>query len=200
MDNKFENILVGTLKLFKKYGLRCISMDVIACHLGISKKTLYQFVENKDDLIAKSYEYIIEKDSSADIVNNQNLNAIEALLEISRNLREAVSEMNPAVVYDLNKYYPAVYKNLITKKIENVYSDMLINLHKGIKEEMYREDIDKDLISKIYIKQLMEIHDSDYFKETSEQVFQVMFDNQIRSIVTKKGLEYYEQRIKPQSI
>ncbi|MGE5382448.1 MAG: TetR/AcrR family transcriptional regulator, partial [Omnitrophica WOR_2 bacterium] len=109
MDHKFENILVGTLKLFKKYGLRCISMDVIACHLGISKKTLYQFVDNKDDLINKSYEYVIEKDSNAEIVKNENLNAIDVLLQISRNLREAVCEMNPAIVYDLNKYYPAVY-------------------------------------------------------------------------------------------
>lgn len=175
-------------------------MDVIACHLGISKKTLYQFVDNKDDLINKSYEYVIEKDSNTEIVNNENLNAIDVLLQISRNLREAVCEMNPAIVYDLNKYYPAVYKNLITKKIEMVYSDMVVNFDKGIEEEMYRVDIDKDLVAKIYIKQLMEIHDSDYFKESSEQVFQVMFDSQIRSIATAKGLEYYEHSIKPQSI
>ena len=60
MDEKFENILRKTGEMFLKFGIRSVSMDDICRELGISKKTLYQYVENKKELIKNTLEFSLK--------------------------------------------------------------------------------------------------------------------------------------------
>ncbi len=46
-----DKILKGAADLFTRYGIRSISMDDIARHLSVSKKTLYQHFVDKDELV-----------------------------------------------------------------------------------------------------------------------------------------------------
>ena len=46
-----DKILAGSEALFMKYGIRSVSMDDIARHLAVSKKTLYQHFADKDELV-----------------------------------------------------------------------------------------------------------------------------------------------------
>lgn len=200
MDQRQQSILEGAIKLFKQYGLRSVSMDDVAGSLGMSKKTLYQFVENKDDLITRSLDYLIQKTTIVEIEKNENLNAIDVLLEISRIVRAETVEINPVVKFDLYKYYPAIYNSTLSKKREMIYHDLLANYKKGVYQGLYRGDIDIDLVAKLYIKNLMEMHDPEYINAPLSKIFHVMFDTHIRSIVNKEGLEYYELKIKPQAI
>lgn len=200
MDQRQQSILEGAIKLFKQYGLRSVSMDDVAGSLGMSKKTLYQFVENKDDLITRSLDYLIQKTTIVEIEKNENLNAIDVLLEISRIVRAETVEINPVVKFDLYKYYPAIYYSTLSKKREMIYHDLLANYKKGVHQGLYRGDIDIDLVAKLYIKNLMEMHDPEYINAPLSKIFHVMFDTHIRSIVNKEGLEYYELKIKPQAI
>lgn len=175
-------------------------MDEISRSMGMSKKTLYQYVENKDDLITKALEYVIEKNTFNTIEENEKLNAIDVLLEISRMVRMETLEINPVVVFDLHKYYPVIYHNIFVKKRDIIYGDICDNFHRGIKEGIYRTDLDIDMVARLYVKNLMEIHDPEFINAPFSKIFQVMFDNHIRSIVNQKGLAYYEQQIKPQTI
>ena len=63
MDEKVDRILSESLKLFKKYGIRSISMDDLAKELGMSKKTIYQYVANKTELVEMVLNYMLEKES-----------------------------------------------------------------------------------------------------------------------------------------
>lgn len=200
MDEKLVTILEGAIRLFKQYGLRSISMDEIARSLGMSKKTLYQYVDNKDDLITKTLDYFISKTTIEQIEANKNLNAIDVLLEISRIVRAEVVEMNPVVKFDLFKFYPSIYNRAVMKKKEIIYNDIITNFNKGIEQGLYRNDVDIDLTAKLYIQNLLEIHDPEFMNAPLSKIFVVMFDTLIRSIVNEKGLKYYEQIIKPQSI
>jgi TetR/AcrR family transcriptional regulator, cholesterol catabolism regulator len=200
MDQRQQSILEGAIKLFKQYGLRSVSMDDVASSLGMSKKTLYQFVGNKDDLITRALDYLIQKTTLIEVEKNENLNAIDVLLEISRIVRAETVEINPVVKFDLFKYYPAIYHSTLSKKRELIYHDLLANYKKGVHQGLYRSDIDIDLVAKLYIKNLMEMHDPEYIQAPLSKIFHVMFDTHIRSIVNKEGLEYYELKIKPQAI
>ncbi len=175
-------------------------MDEISRSMGMSKKTLYQYVDNKDDLITKALEYVIEKNTFKLIEENEELNAIDVLLEISRMVRIETNEINPVVVFDLHKYYPIIYRNIFVKKRDMIYSDICKNFHRGIKEGIYRIDLDIDIVARLYVKNLMEIHDPEFINAPFSKIFQVMFDSHIRSIVNNRGLAYYEQQIKPQTI
>lgn len=200
MEQKIITIIEGAIKLFKKYGLRSISMDELALSMGMSKKTLYQYVVNKEDLIRKVLEYIIERNSVNDFEDNKNLNAIDMLLQISHMVRVETVEMNPVVVFDLHKYYPAIYHDIFVKKRDIIFNQMYSNFERGIKEGIYRSDMDMDMFARLYVKNLMEIHDPEFINATFTKIFNAMFDIQIRAIVNDKGLTYYEQKLKPQAI
>ena len=59
MNSEFQNILEKVSALYMKYGIKSITMDDVARELGISKKTLYQFVENKNELVEKVVDYVM---------------------------------------------------------------------------------------------------------------------------------------------
>ncbi len=200
MEQKLVTILEGAIKLFKKYGLRSISMDELALSLGMSKKTLYQYVSNKEDLVKKVLEYIIDRNSLNDFEDNPNLNAIDMLLQISHVVRIETVEMNPVVVFDLHKYYPAIYHDIFVKKREMIYNQMYSNFKRGISEGIYRKDVDIDMFARLYVKNLMEIHDPEFINASFTRIFNAMFDIQIRAIANNKGLTYYEQKLQPLTI
>jgi len=195
MDEKQKLIIEGAIKLFKQYGLRSVSMDDVSRSLGMSKKTLYQFVDNKDDLITRAIDYVIERNTRID-TKDESLNAIDVLLEISSLISAETLEINPVVRYDLFKYFPAIYNSALNKRREQIYQDILANYECGVRQGLYREDLDIDVVAKLYIKNLMEIHDADFINAPLSKILKVMFDSHIRSIINEKGLEYYEQKIK----
>ena len=51
MNEELKNILLKVRELYMKYGIKSITMDDVARELSISKKTLYQYVTDKDDLV-----------------------------------------------------------------------------------------------------------------------------------------------------
>jgi AcrR family transcriptional regulator len=200
MDQKQEHIIVESMKLFMKLGVRNISMDDIARELGISKKTLYQYVENKQDLLEMAFGYMIEKDGSRCIEGDiEKMNAIDILLAVSRAVSKEMKEINPINAYELQKYYPAIYKEFVNKKRDQVFEQVKQNFAQGIAEGIYCNDVDIDLVARLYIKKLVDVHDPEFLASIDfsfEKVFQVMFDNHIRGIANQTGLEYYEKQIR----
>jgi len=201
MDDKMAQILKATGVLFRKYGIRSISMDDIAHEMGMSKKTLYQYVENKNDLVEKMLTHFVTSSNACVTENPANRNAIDILLEVSVKVSQEIKEMNPAIAFDLEKFYPALYRTFVNAKRDHVYRKIKENLEQGVSEGIYRGDLDADLVAKLYVQKLIDLHDPEFLSSvdfTFEKVFQVMFDNHIRGIANAVGLTYYEKQINQQ--
>jgi AcrR family transcriptional regulator len=197
MDDKMNMILDTTESLFKRYGIRSISMEDISKELGMSKKTLYQFVENKPDLIEKFLQHILRKSNSCITEDSSGMNAIDILLQVSIKVSKEIEDVNPVIAFDLEKFYPALYRSFVKAKREHVYLKIKENLEQGAAEGLYRTDIDFDLVAKLYVQKLIDIHNPDFLSSVDfnvEKVFQVMFDNHIRGISNTSGLSYYEKK------
>jgi len=198
MDEKEERILSESLMLFKKFGIRSVSMDDIAKEMGMAKKTIYQYVENKADLVEKSLAYMMQKENTiclGEIV--ETMNAIDILLAVSRNVSKQLKDMNPLNAFELQKYYPTIYRAFVMKKRDHVYEQVKNNFQQGINEGIYRNDLDIDLVARLYIQKLVDVHDPEFLSSVNfsfEKVFQVMFDNHIRGIANAEGLAYYEKQ------
>ena len=195
---KQEKILLGSVELFMKFGIRSVSMDDIARELGISKKTLYQYFANKADLIGKILE-LQEKESDRCLENNPNseLNAIDELLEISRKISGDLKKYNPSAIFDLQKYYPEIIKPFFERRKITVHNFTAENLKRGIRQGLYRHDLDIEIVSQLYIKKLEGIHEFMFTNDETfsyNKIFNVMFDNHIRGIANVQGMEYYEQQ------
>jgi AcrR family transcriptional regulator len=200
MDEKLDRILTESLRLFMKNGIRSVSMDDISKELGMAKKTIYQYVSNKTELLEMVLNHMREKESNICIDGDkQNMNAIDILLAVSRNVSKQMKDLNPINAYELQKYYPTIYRDFILKKRDHVYSTLKQNFEQGIAERIYRNDLDIDLVARLYIQKLVDVHDPEFLSSVNfgfEKVFQVMFDNHIRGIANAEGLAYYEKQIK----
>jgi AcrR family transcriptional regulator len=183
-----------------KYGIRSISMDDICRELGMSKKTLYQHFLNKSDLVKRVFQFShdeFEQKIISSITNEHN--AIDDLMEISLITGEHMKEVNIAVTFDLQKYYPEIYREFLEKKRGFVSKYLKENIEKGIRENIYRSDLNIDLISKLYVQKIEDLHDPNFYEQESitfAEVFQVMFENHIRGIANDQGIKYFEERKK----
>ena len=140
--------------IFKRDGIKGTTMDDISRKLCMSKKTLYLYFENKKDVVLKVIQYelkseIAELNKLIDIDSN----AIDQLLIISEYLVNKLRSFNPTVTYDINKYYPQILEKLIDQRKEYICRFIKRNFLIGIKQDIYRENLDIDIITNFYTYQ-----------------------------------------------
>jgi AcrR family transcriptional regulator len=200
MDAHFTEILHKVRDLYLRYGIKSITMDDVSSHLGISKKTLYQYVKDKNELVAKVIDCQIDtiQDDSA-CAQNKGLNAIEDLLVVSKMLNQMLKQINPAMEYDLKKYYPEHYQRFMTMRREHMYTQIIRNIQKGKEEKWYRAELNETIIAKFQLSRIEFIMQSDLFtveEFTSPKFFQEIFEYHIRGIANKQGIDFLENKLK----
>jgi AcrR family transcriptional regulator len=197
-DPKMQSILEKTVELFFEYGIRNLNMDDISRSLGISKKTLYQFVKSKEDLIEKLF-YFDEMKWEIEMAKLKvdEMNAIEILVQVSLKVFDEMGRFNPKLKFELKKYYEPIFQRFMVRKQDHIFSQISKNIEKGITEGLYRADVNIELVAGLYVRNLVMMHNNDNcFQEniTFNQVFEVMFENHIRAISTPAGISYFEKR------
>ena len=174
-------------------------MDDVAREMGISKKTLYQEVKNKRELVRKVFDFEIEKRTGDfNEPDKSGLNAIEELFEVNRQINNLLEKHNPSMHYDLRKYYPAIFKRLQESKRDGMFKSILNNLEKGKKEGLYRKEINNEIIARVQVARAENVTESscvsirDY---TSGKFFSELFIYHIRGIANNKGIKFLEDNI-----
>jgi AcrR family transcriptional regulator len=197
-DPKLCAIMDGTINLFYEFGIKNLNMDDISRQLKISKKTLYQYAKSKEDLIEKLFYYDDMKwGKKISEIRSDDLNAIDILIQVSIVVFEQMGKFDPKLKFEMKKYYEAVFHKFMLKKQAQIFEQISNNISKGIKEGLYRDNLNIELAAGLYVRNLVDMHNKDYcFVEniTFDQVFEAMFENHIRAISTAEGIEYFEKR------
>ncbi len=199
-----ERILQKATGLFVRYGMRSITMDEIALQLGISKKTIYQFFADKNELVdavllkmLEHNQYCCKKDSAvADNAIHEVFLAMEMVYEMFEN-------MNPSMLYDLEKYHPKTYEKFTQHKYKFLYSVIKENLERGVKEEIYRPDIDVNIMTMLRLETLMFPFSTHVIGKTKYNISEIhihVIEHFLFGIASIKGykliLKYKEERKK----
>lgn len=197
MQEKEIKILKGARKLYKKYGIRSVTMDDVANHLGISKKTLYQFVKDKNELVKKVIENDLAiKNEGFTAIFEKNLNAIDELLEVNKYINKLFKEYQPGMEFDLKKYYPEYFLEVKERKRERMFKSISDNLRRGISEGLYRKELDVDLLSKLHVFRCESLIEYDVFSRDeliSDHFVNEIFTYHMHGIASEKGLKYLKQ-------
>ena len=197
-DPKLREILKRTVELFYEFGIRNLNMDDISRSLGMSKKTLYQYVKSKEDLIEKLFYYDeMRWDEEMAILKVDELNAIEILIQVSLKVFDEMGKFGPKIKFELKKYYEPIFQQFMIRKQNHIFSQISKNIEKGIAQGLYRSDVNIELIAGLYVRNLVMMHNNDFcFAENTsfEEVFQVLFESHIRAIATPEGIAYFEKR------
>lgn len=192
-----ERILAGAAELFMRYGCKSVTMDDIARHLAVSKKTLYQFYKDKDEIITTfaRHEFECEKDCMQGITAEAE-NAIDEVMRISRHIRQTFSKMNPALLYEMQKYHVEAWQVYADFRQSIVADQIRGNLERGIREGLYRDTIDVEILTRLRLELIQLAFDPRVFPPAQfslvELQMQVM-DLFIRGIATAKGLQVLDQ-------
>lgn len=188
-------ILEKAAHLFLSQGFKSITMDDIATELSISKKTIYQHYSSKPELIEKSLVYINEKFlKSLEGVIAQNRPAIAEIFAAHNNMNEVFAIESSVCLYQLNKYYPKIAQKQKIFQKKKFVGIIERNLEKGIKEGVYRSNLDVEFIARLHIASVVLMDDQDYFEPeeyTHVQLHALHLEHHMRSITTEKGLKQY---------
>lgn len=193
-EDKKLKVLESASKLILRYGIKSMTMDDIARELGISKKTLYQYVEDKNDLIKQVMQLDMEMDHhNISAIISKGLNAIDESLEIFKSIVQTIADVPPNILYDLKKYHPEAYK--LQQEFMWTFSRKCVeeNLTKGIREGYYRQDINTKVISTNYILMVTNIFEkSEAFGKDMHPVhiYKEIFHYHIHAIASNKGRKY----------
>ncbi|MFN4886336.1 MAG: TetR/AcrR family transcriptional regulator [Bacteroidota bacterium] len=200
MEKKKQHIISESIQLFLKFGVKSLTMEDIARKLGISKKTLYAHVKDKEDLLLQAVILFGKfEDKQLNEICSRGLNAIDESLEIKKWVLDMIQNIHPSVAYDIEKFHPAVSKRMKTSRHENVYRSIFQNIVKGQKEGLYRSDINADILAKLYIGRMESIFDQELFPSTTynvSDVYMEWFIYHIHGMATSKGLQLLENNFK----
>lgn len=200
MNPELLNILEKVAALYMKYGIKSITMDDVARELGMSKKTLYQYVENKNDLVEKVVDYVINlKECDFKRIDDINMNAVEKLIEVNMHIVTSMKDYNPATEYDLKKYYPELYAKMHSIRRQRMYDSILANIKKGKEEGLYREELNEEIIARLQVSRFLNMHEDELLTKNDMQrsaFIHELFIYHIRGIANEKGLNVLEETLK----
>jgi AcrR family transcriptional regulator len=152
MSDTKQEILNTTRTLFMRYGIKSVTMDDIARELGISKKTLYQSFENKQELIERTFEaHVQDEVRLIEEVKTSARDSIDEILKIARYVIQMLRKTSPTVMYDLEKYYRRTWLQVKQLHSRHIYNYILDNIKRGIEKGLYRPELKPELIARIYV-------------------------------------------------
>jgi AcrR family transcriptional regulator len=192
-----ERIIQGGEDLFLKAGIKSVTMDDRARHLGISKKTIYHFFKDKNELvIALTKKKLQEDEDQMCAIMEHSDNVIEELINMMKCSEEIFSRINPIVIHDMQKYHPDAWK-----QFQNFKADVLVRtleelLIKGIKQGYIRPEIDVKIIARMRVAQVELGFDTTQFPlaEFSPWKVQVQFLEHFNyGICTLKGYKLLDE-------
>jgi TetR/AcrR family transcriptional regulator, cholesterol catabolism regulator len=188
-----NRIIEGAAHLFKTYGIRTVTMDSLAGHLGISKRTIYEVFSDKDELLASVLQWMADKQRAlVSRILDESENAIDAIFTLLESNRDHLQDMSPAFQADLKKYH---YEVLINKNDQGVMPDYRSNvkvIEKGIKEKLFRKDINPEIVNRcLYLlgRSTMDFELYPFEEFTRREVIKNVFINYMKGISTLEGIE-----------
>ena len=192
-----EKIISGARQLFTKYGIRSITMDMIAEQLGVSKRTIYENFKDKDELL----KYCIDEGMTEqrakiyELIKNSE-NVIDATFNFIKYSINIYKTFNLLFFYDIQKYYPELCELKIKHNDKQNLDRTIELLNQGKSEYLFRNEINVEIVARLISEQFKILNNQDVFPESKFskiEVFENIVINFIRGIATEKGFLLIEK-------
>ncbi len=192
-----SKILKGAEELFVRYGIRSVSMDNISNYLGVSKKTLYQFFKDKDEMVLSVTEAHIHRDmAELEQIAEGSKNAIEEMIKLSACLRENFKDMNPSLLFDLQKYHHAAWDVWLKYKNDFIRNQIVRSIELGKKEGYFRMEVNTHVLATVRLETIQFAFDPVLFPKDKTELIEIqmqIFEHFIYGLFTDKGKKLYEK-------
>ena len=186
-----DRILETSKELFFRHGIKSITMDDIAHKLGMSKKTIYQFYEDKNALLSSLMimELKAQTKEMLDIRKNSE-NAIDEMMQSMSCMSRNFSKMNPTLFYDLQKYHSSAWSHFKNFKEKELTGFVEENLRRGIKNDLYRKDLKVKTLARLRLEEVELGFNTTAFPQEQFSITDVhvtLLEHFLYGVVTLKG-------------
>jgi len=200
MEDRFRGILKKIRYSAKERKLKDFSFKEIERIVGVPESEIKEYVYSEKELVEKLLELERQKFEAIFLTHNfEGVNAIDILLTVSKEVAKDFVLVSPAITISLKEKFPVIYQEHFDKRIQFIFEKIQINITKGVNQGIYRDDLSIELLARLYISRLIDIHNPDLFppeKFSFETLFEVMFEDLIRSISKPEGIAYFEKKRK----
>lgn len=204
MEKIEKDIVECALGMFSKYGIRSVTMDDVAREMGMSKKTLYKYFENKADLVHKSIKARFEEIQSTLLeIHLRTTNAIDELIEVDEVVGKVMRNQNPSLRFQLQKYYPETYREVFEGRHEMLNAMVQENIESGKRDGLYRKEASTEVVSFLYCAKMETMPEEEvqlFENHSMPFVMHQALVYHIRGLATEKGLQYLEEKLKDKSV
>lgn len=187
-------------EVFMRYGVKSVTMDDLAKSLGVSKKTIYKYYSDKNDLVKHIVKAKTQLDKTVcESSKLQAVNAIDELILISKSVSDMFGQLHTSVFFDLKKYHREAWDIMEAHKNDYVRHQIIDNIQRGISEGLYRKNLDSNIISTVYLTTMDAIFDGLSFNQSNINLSTILIEVirfQIRGMANDRGLSYLKERLK----
>ena len=186
-----DRILHHAAALFMRNGIKSVSMDDIAADLAMSKKTLYKWFANKDEMVhAVMAQHLDRTQHDCDQLQGHATSAIDELFRMMGWMKQQFADVHPGIFYDLQKFYPATWQLWVAHKQEYILTQIIDNLRRGMAEELYRADLDVPVLARLRLAQIELAFNADVFSPRQfdvQRLQQAILEHFMLGIASLKG-------------
>lgn len=191
-----DKIIAKASDLFLKLGFKSVTMDDIAGEMCISKKTIYKYFCNKEILIEESTATIHKEiHLIIDAVILKNYNAIQENFEIRKMFKEMFKASDTSPIYQLKKHYPEIYEKVMSREINECNTLFQQNIEKGIKQGLYRENVNIESYIRFYYLLVFSIKESTSSEKEAQKLELEILEYHTRAMATPNGIIELEKHI-----
>ncbi|MBS7254974.1 TetR/AcrR family transcriptional regulator [Flavobacterium branchiicola] len=193
-----DKIISKASELFLKLGFKSVTMDDIAGEMCISKKTIYKYFCNKEVLIEESTSMVHKQ--VHEIIRTivaKDYNSIQENFEIREMFRDMFkNNIDTSPIYQLKKHYPEIYQNVLSYEIEQCTQYFRVNIEKGIREGLYRPDLNIDIYVKFYYTLIFHINETTISEKEAQEIELEALEYHTRAMATEEGIKELEKQLK----
>jgi AcrR family transcriptional regulator len=198
-----QRIIEEAAGMFRTYGIRAVTMDMLATQMGISKRTIYEVFSDKDELLTGVLKWMtVRQREIMEKTLEESDNVIEAIFKILNIMMDHFENMSPAFQMDMKRLHHKVMSKLEGINDLPFVRNNAIIIERGISEGVFRKDLDVEIINKCMLEVAKMSNDREIFPPDdfpNKDVIRNVYINYLRGISTQKGLDlinYYEKNKK----
>lgn len=191
-----QQILLYSMQAFSQHGIRNVTMDHIAQHFAISKRTLYEVYANKESIIIEGilYDRRNIRQHFTSFIHAGHRTVMDVLIEFFKVRESSLRNINPQFLMELLTY-PKV-QELLKKEHYKQYKVNKKFFEEGIKEGYFMENADYELISRMSDGSFEYLLTQNvFYNYPIDYIFRHVFLTYVRGLCTSKGIEELDKRI-----
>jgi len=185
-----QRIIEEASELFGQSGIKGVTMDDLAQHLHISKRTIYENFKSKEEILIACIEAFHKEKSEK---QRQAENVVDAILAI---LQKDVGKSNFKTIRELRKYNPQVYKEHLLRLQDEQRREIEQLIQRGIREGIFRDNLNAEIIAGFFCR----YNNEDFADYSLFEFFDIVAITILRGMCTAKGAEILDDIIKIKQI